>query len=71
MAKEDLLQLEGKIIETLPNTTYKVELANGHIVLAYLSGKMRMFDINTNVGDEVILEMSPYDLKKGRIVKRK
>lgn len=71
MAKEELLRVDGTVVETLPNTNFKVELENGKIVLAYLSGKMRMFDINIEVGDAVTLEFSPYDLHKGRIVLRK
>lgn len=67
---EETLTLEGKIIETLPNATFRVELENGHNVLAYLSGKMRKFYIRVLLGDRVKVEMSPYDLTRGRITYR-
>lgn len=71
MAKEELLQLEGVVIETLPNTTFKVRLeGQDRTILAYLGGKMRQFDIHVSIGDKVKLEVSPYDLSKGRIVFR-
>ena len=69
-SKDDKLILEGKIIEALPNTTFRVELENGHAVLAYLSGKMRKHYIRVLLGDAVRVELSPYDLTRGRIVYR-
>jgi translation initiation factor IF-1 len=70
MAKEDLIETEGKIIEALPNAMFKVELENGHVVLAHVSGKMRMNFIRIIPGDKVKLELSPYDLSRGRITFR-
>lgn len=71
MAKEkDTIKVEGTVIEALPATQFQVELDNGHKVLAYLSGKMRRFYIRILLGDRVILEMSPYDMNRGRIVYR-
>ena len=70
MAKEELIETEGKIIETLPNAMFKVELDNGHVVLAHVSGKMRMNFIRILPGDRVKLELSPYDLSRGRITFR-
>jgi len=70
MAKEELIETEGKIIETLPNAMFKVELENGHVVLAHVSGKMRMHFIRILPGDRVKLELSPYDLSRGRITFR-
>ncbi len=71
MAKqEEKLTLEGKIVEALPNTTFRVELENGYEVLAYLSGKMRKYYIRVLLGDRVRVELSPYDLTRGRIVYR-
>jgi translation initiation factor IF-1 len=70
MAKEDLIETEGKIVEALPNAMFKVELENGHIVLAHVSGKMRMNFIRILPGDKVKLELSPYDLSRGRITFR-
>lgn len=70
MGKEDSLKLEGTVKELLPNTMFRVELENGHIVLAHISGKMRMHFIRILPGDKVMLEMSPYDLTKGRITYR-
>jgi translation initiation factor IF-1 len=70
MAKEDSIEVEGKIIETLPNAMFKVELENGQMVLAYVSGKMRMHFIKILPGDRVTVELSPYDLTKGRITYR-
>ena len=69
-AAEEKLILEGKIIEALPNTTFRVELENGHSVLAYLSGKMRKHYIRVLLGDNVRVELSPYDLTRGRIIYR-
>jgi translation initiation factor IF-1 len=68
--KEELIATEGKIIEALPNAMFKVELENGHIVLAHVSGKMRMNFIRILPGDRVKLELSPYDLSRGRITFR-
>jgi len=70
MSKEDLIETEGKILEALPNAMFKVELENGHFVLAHVSGKMRMNFIRILPGDKVRLELSPYDLTKGRITFR-
>ena len=70
MAKEDHLEFEGEVIETLPNTKFKVKLENDHIITAHISGKMRMHYIRLLPGDKVKLEMSPYDLTKGRITFR-
>ena len=70
LAKEDVIELEGKVLEALPNAMFKVELENGHIVLAHISGKLRMNFIKILPGDKVTLEMSPYDLSKGRIIWR-
>ena len=70
MAKEDLIELEGKVVETLPNTTFKVELENGHQILATISGKLRMNYIKILTGDKGKVQMSPYDLNRGRITWR-
>ena len=70
MPKEELIETEGKIIEALPNATFRVELENGHVVLAHVSGKMRMNFIRILPGDKVKLELSPYDLNRGRITFR-
>lgn len=70
MGKEETIQVEGKVIETLPNAMFKVELDNGHVVLAHISGKMRMHFIKILPGDKVTLELSPYDLTRGRITYR-
>lgn len=70
MAKEDQIEMEGSIIETLPNTMFRVELDNGHIVTAHISGKMRKNYIRILTGDRVTVEMTPYDLTKGRITYR-
>ncbi|MEO0095648.1 MAG: translation initiation factor IF-1 [candidate division WOR-3 bacterium] len=70
MARKDLIQTEGTIIETLPNAMFRVELDNGHKVLAHVSGKMRMSYIKILPGDRVLLELSPYDLSRGRIIWR-
>ena len=67
MAKEDVIELEGTVLEALPNAMFKVELENGHTILAHISGKMRMHYIKILPGDKVKVEMSPYDLSKGRI----
>ena len=70
MAKEDLIEVEGIVKESLPNAKFRVELENGHIVLAHISGKIRMHFIRILPGDKVKLELSPYDLSKGRITYR-
>ena len=70
MAKEELIETEGKILEALPNAMFKVQLENGHVVLAHVSGKMRMNFIRIIPGDTVKLELSPYDLARGRITLR-
>ncbi len=70
MAKDDVLELEGTVVENLPNAMFKVELENGHQVLAHISGKLRMNFIKILPGDRVTLEMSPYDLTRGRITWR-
>ena len=70
MSKEDVLEVEGTVVETLPNTMFKVELENGHQVLAHISGKLRMNFSRILPGDKVTLELSPYDLTKGRITWR-
>ncbi len=68
--KEEKIEVEGTVVEALPNTQFKVELDNGHRVLAYLSGKMRKFYIRILLGDRVKVEMSPYDMNRGRIIYR-
>jgi translation initiation factor IF-1 len=70
MAKDDVIEVEGKVVEKLPNATFKVNLENGHTILAHISGKLRMNFIRIIPGDKVLIEMSPYDLTKGRIVWR-
>ena len=70
MSKTDVIEIEGVVVDKLPNAMFKVELENGHIVLAHISGKLRMNFIKILPGDKVTLEMSPYDLSKGRIVWR-
>lgn len=70
MAKEESIQVEGTVLETLPNAMFKVELENGHNVLAHVSGKMRMHFIKILPGDKVTVELSPYDLTRGRITYR-
>ena len=70
MAKEEALQMEGEVIETLPNTTFRVKLKNGHVVTAHISGKMRKNYIRILTGDLVTVERTPYDLTKGRITYR-
>ena len=70
MSKDDVIETEGKVIEALPDAKFKVQLSNGHIITAYLSGKLRMNYIRIIEGDTVKLEMSPYDLTKGRITWR-
>lgn len=70
MSKEDNIEVEGTVLETLPNAMFKVEIENGQVVLAYVSGKMRMHFIKILPGDKVTVELSPYDLSKGRITYR-
>ncbi|MFZ5996003.1 MAG: translation initiation factor IF-1 [Nitrospirota bacterium] len=70
MAKEENIEVQGTIVETLPNAMFRVELENGQIILAYVSGKMRMHFIKILPGDKVTVELSPYDLTKGRITYR-
>ncbi|MBO2520884.1 MAG: translation initiation factor IF-1 [Firmicutes bacterium] len=71
MAKQDVIEMEGTVIEPLPNAMFRVELDNGHKVLAHISGKMRMHFIRILPGDKVTVELSPYDLSRGRITYRK
>ncbi len=70
MAKEEPIEVEGEVVESLPNAMFRVKLENGHIVLAHISGKMRMHYIRILPGDKVTVELSPYDLSRGRIVYR-
>lgn len=70
MSKEEAIEVKGKVIETLPNAMFKVDLENGHRILAHISGKMRMHYIRILPGDEVTIELSPYDLTRGRIIYR-
>ena len=70
MAKEDAIEVEGTVVETLPNAMFRVELSNGHRILAHISGKMRMHFIRILPGDKVTVELSPYDLTRGRITYR-
>ncbi|HCV4198928.1 TPA: translation initiation factor IF-1 [Staphylococcus aureus] len=70
MAKQDVIELEGTVLDTLPNAMFKVELENGHEILAHVSGKIRMNYIRILPGDKVTVEMSPYDLTRGRIIYR-
>lgn len=70
MAKEEHIEMEGTVLETLPNTMFRVELENGHVVTAHISGKMRKHYIRILTGDKVTVQLTPYDLTKGRIVYR-
>jgi len=70
MSKEDVIQMQGEVIENLPNATFRVKLENGHVLLGHISGKMRMHYIRILPGDTVTVELTPYDLTKGRIVFR-
>ncbi len=70
MAKEDQIEMEGTVVDTLPNTMFRVQLDNGHVVTAHISGKMRKNYIRILTGDKVVVEMTPYDLTKGRIIYR-
>ena len=71
MSKQDMIEIEGTVVEALPNATFTVELKNGHQILAHISGKLRMNYIRIIVGDRVTVEISPYDLTRGRITWRK
>lgn len=71
MAREDLIEVTAKVIDVLPNALFKVELENGHIVMAHISGKIRMHKIRILPGDNVVVELSPYDLTRGRITYRR
>jgi len=70
LAKDDMIELEGVVVESLPNTTFRVDIGNGHIILAHISGKLRMNFIRILPGDKVTVQMSPYDLTRGRITWR-
>ena len=70
MSKDDTIEVEGTVVEVLPGTNFKVRLTNGHVITAYLAGKMRVNNIKVYVGDNVKVAMSPYDLMRGRIVYR-
>lgn len=70
MAKDDVIELEGTVVESPPNTTFRVDIGNGHIILAHISGKLRMNFIRILPGDKVTVQMSPYDLTRGRITWR-
>jgi len=70
LSKSDVIEVEGKVLEKLPNATFQVELGNGHKIIAHISGKLRMNFIRIIPGDKVLIEMSPYDLTKGRIIWR-
>lgn len=70
MAKEEAIEVEGKVVEALPNGMFRVELENGNVILGYLSGKIRKYRIRVLMGDKVVVELSPYDLNKGRITYR-
>ena len=70
MAKDDVIELEGTVVESLPNTSFRVDIGNGHIILAHISGKLRMNYIRILPGDKVTVQMSPYDVSRGRIVWR-
>ena len=70
MAKSDMIEVEGVVVESLPNTTFQVDIGNGHIILAHISGKLRMNFFRILPGDKVTIEMSPYDLTRGRITWR-
>jgi translation initiation factor IF-1 len=70
MAKEDVIEMQGEVVENLPNATFRVRLENGHVVFGHISGKMRMHYIRILPGDKVTVQLTPYDLTKGRIVFR-
>lgn len=67
MAKQDRIEMQGEVLENLPNATFRVKLENGHVVLGYISGKMRMHYLHISPGDKVTVEMTPYDLSRARI----
>jgi translation initiation factor IF-1 len=71
MPKEDTIKFEGDVVDVMPNATFKVKIETGHIVLAYIAGKMRKHEIRILMGDRVEIELSPYDLSRGRITRRK
>lgn len=71
MAKEDVIKVEGEVVDVLPNATFRIKLETGNNVLGHISGRMRQNDIKILLGDAVEIEMSPYDLTKGRIVRRR
>lgn len=71
MAKEDVIKIEGEVVDVLPNATFRIKLETGSAVLGHISGRMRQNDIKILLGDTVEIEMSPYDLSKGRIVRRR
>ncbi|MEZ7912587.1 MAG: translation initiation factor IF-1 [Propionivibrio sp.] len=70
MAKEDLIEMQGEVVENLPNATFRVKLENGHVVLGFISGKMRMHYIRILPGDKVTVQLTPYDLSRARIIFR-
>ena len=70
MPKEDVIEMQGEVVENLPNATFRVKLENGHVIHAFISGKMRMNYIRILPGDKVLLELTPYDLSRGRIIYR-
>ena len=70
MGKEDVIEMQGEVVENLPNATFRIKLENGHVVLGHISGKMRMHYIRILPGDKVTVQLTPYDLSKGRIVFR-
>jgi translation initiation factor IF-1 len=71
MAKEDVIKVEGQVVDVLPNATFRIKLGTGNNILGYISGRMRQNDIKILLGDKVEVDLSPYDLSKGRIVRRK
>lgn len=71
MAKEDVIRVEGQVVDVLPNATFRIKLGTGNAILGYISGRMRQNDIKILLGDMVEVDLSPYDLTKGRIVRRK
>lgn len=71
MAKEDVIKMDGEVVDVLPNAMFRIKLTTGNIVMGYISGKMRQNDIKILLGDTVEIEFSPYDLTKGRVVRRK
>jgi len=70
MPEKEVIQVEGKVIETLPNAMFRVEIETGHVILAHISGRLRLHYIKILPGDRVLVEMTPYDLTKGRIIRR-